>query len=455
MAADLTGMFAQLNKAIKGFDGMAQPGIDMMSQGIGNAAAAGAGLMGVEGVHSMDFMTPDAQKKEAKYQLGQLDLSTAQGQTDASKIYAKMGDVEKATALSTQATATRGKQMDALEASGAAITEEAQRKRGMQIALSRGDKEGFNAIKGGLISGADYYKAQLQSSLKRQETVAGRDPYAGAFTKDVVIDGKVTPVRFNSAGKAMAILGEGVNDFDLKPVYNPATGAEQMAMISKSNPGEIKFVGEGEKATPSYEITEEDGKFYTFMTPVGGGQPQIVSVTDTITDAEKDMAEAKAQVKTVNLIGSIDGAIAMIDQGAKVGGWYGFGEYIPKSDQRTFNALLDSIRSNVGFDALKALREGGGTLGQVSNIENLLLQSEVAKLDGYTDGRDIKASLQKIRNLTERWHMASISDNPDSLVQAEMGPDGAPTGYTMYKIDDQTMAFIAPDGSIEIEGVTQ
>jgi hypothetical protein len=51
--------------------------------------------------------------------------------------------------------------------------------------------------------------------------------------------------------------------------------------------------------------------------------------------------------------------------------------------------------------------------------------------------------------------MASISDNPDSLVQAEMGPDGAPTGYTMYKIDDQTMAFIAPDGSIEIEGVTQ
>ena len=365
-----------------------------------------------------------------------------------------MGDVEKSVKLATMSGAKRTKQVEALEKNGEAMMAEVRRKRGMAIAHRRGDKEGARAISSGLISAEDYYKTLFQSKVKTAETIAGRDPYANAFTKDITMNGKIVPVRFRANGSPLAVLGEGRGDFAIEELYDPSIGGNRQAIVSKLNPGEYQWLGEGEAPEPAYEIKEVDGKFHTWMTPVGGGAPQRVAITDTLSEAEKNMATAKSSVKTVNLMTSIDQATAMIDRHGEeifgVGGMSGLLEYLPGTDARALKALTDSIGANVGFESLANLRAEGGTLGQVSNIENMLLQAEIAKLDTWSDPQELKKSLNKIRNITERIHVAETTGNPDALMQARIGPNGAPTGEKLYRVDDVTIAVMSPDGSIRI-----
>lgn len=455
--ADLSGMFKQLNQAILGNPLMGDAGgklLTMGSQGAGQAL--GAGMSGLTGkpVDPMTFMTGDAKKMEGEDQLGKLDLQTADGLAQASRIYAQMGDVEKSVQLATMAGDKKTKQIEALEKEGDAITAEARKKRGMAIAHGRGDAEGARAIQGGLVSAEDYYKTLFQSKVKTAETIAGRDPYANAFTKDVVMGNKVVPVRFRADGSPIAVLGEGRGDFTIEEMYDPTTGGLRQAIVSKITPGQYQWLGEGQNAQPAYEIKEVDGKFHTWMTPAGGGAPQRIGVTDTLTQAEKDMANAKSSVKTVNLMSSIDKGISMIDSVGKefwggVGGMSGLLELVPGTEANNFRALIDSIKANVGFESLANLRAEGGTLGQVSNIENMLLASEIAKLDTWTDAGALRASLEKIRNITERTHVAETTKNPEELFTAEKNVQGQPTGNRLYEVDENTIYVIYPDGSLE------
>ena len=456
--ADLSGMFEQLNQAILGNPLMGDAGgklLTMGSQGAGQAL--GAGMSGLTGkpVDPMTFMTGDAKKMEGEDQLGKLDLQTADGLAQASRIYAQMGDVEKSVQLATMAGDKKTKQIEALEKEGEAITAEARKKRGMAVAHGRGDAEGARAIEGGLISSGDYYKTLFKSKVETAGKIAGRDPYANAFTKDITMNGKIVPVRFRADGSPIAVLGEGRGDFSIEEMYDPSTGANRQAIVSKITPGEYQWLGEGQNAQPAYEIKEVDGKFHTWMTPAGGGQPQRVGVTDSLTEAEKNMANAKSSVKTVNLMTSIDKATNMIDMYGEqlwggVGGASGVLEYLPGTRARDLKALTDSIGANVGFESLANLRAEGGTLGQVSNIENMLLQAEVAKLDTWSDPQQLKNALSKIRNISERIHVAETTGNPESLMSAEVDTNGQPTGNKLYQVDENSIAVVYPDGQIEL-----
>ena len=456
MAADLTGMFAQLNKAIQGNPMAGEQGKELVAQfskGVGNAASGATSLVpgAKEGADPYSFMTKPAKVMQSEQDLGKLDLQTPEGMSQAAQIYQKIGDPNKAVTFATAARELRDKQTAELEKGAQEINAEAQRKRGASIALSRGDKEGARAIQGGLISPQDYYMKQLETGLKVQETIMGRDPYAGAFTQEVTINGTQVPVRFDKSGKAINILGEGHKDYDLKEIFNPATGGTQMAAIDKNNPQNVQFVGTGEVPDPAYDIKEVDGKFHVWMTPPDGSTPQRMAVVDSLTEAEKQMFLAKDSVQTANLVQSIDKAIALVESDANVGGWFGPLEYLPATDARSLNTLLTSIKANVGFEQLTDMKAEGGTLGQVSNIENLLLQSYVTQLDSWTDKKDLATSLQKVKNLRIRMNRAATMDNPDELFTAVVGANGEPTGERMYVVDEDTIAVIQPNGAITIE----
>tara|TARA_R110000823_G_scaffold199628_8_gene330725 strand:- start:1630 stop:2967 length:1338 start_codon:yes stop_codon:yes gene_type:complete len=94
MAADLTGMFAQMNKAI-----LAQPlasgvPLDVMSKGVGNLA----GNLSGGAIDNYSMMTPAARQSQGRSDLAEQDLSTAAGMENAANIYGKMGNNKEAMA---------------------------------------------------------------------------------------------------------------------------------------------------------------------------------------------------------------------------------------------------------------------------------------------------------------------------------------------------------------------
>jgi len=104
---------------------------------------------------------------------------------------------------------------------------------------------------------------------------------------------------------------------------------------------------------------------------------------------EKVTADDKAQKKlfadlaqTDNVLGAISQARTLAkDQWAL---FYSVGELPLPTDARRLNNVITKIRANLGFDQLEEMRLNsptGGALGQVSNLENRLLQSVIDNLD--------------------------------------------------------------------------
>lgn len=114
------------------------------------------------------------------------------------------------------------------------------------------------------------------------------------------------------------------------------------------------------------------------------------------------------QERNVRNLDSIDALMKKAD------GWTtGLGSLlanIPATDARDFAAELDTLKANIAFGELTAMREAsktGGALGQVSERELALLQSALGALDPGQSTENLKAQLQKIRDSIQRWEQAA------------------------------------------------
>lgn len=77
---------------------------------------------------------------------------------------------------------------------------------------------------------------------------------------------------------------------------------------------------------------------------------------------------------------------------------------IPGTQAANAQALLDTLRSQVGFGVLQNMRnnsKSGGALGQVSNVEEKLLQDNLAALGKAQSKEQYEAELNKIIRYTE------------------------------------------------------
>tara|TARA_R110002074_G_scaffold206266_1_gene374762 strand:- start:46 stop:1101 length:1056 start_codon:yes stop_codon:yes gene_type:complete len=83
----------------------------------------------------------------------------------------------------------------------------------------------------------------------------------------------------------------------------------------------------------------------------------------------------------------------------------GFGAYlkgIPGTDAKVLNNLLETVKANIGFDKLQAMREAsptGGALGQVSNQELSALQGVFGNLDQANNASELKYNLKLLQNI--------------------------------------------------------
>ncbi len=89
---------------------------------------------------------------------------------------------------------------------------------------------------------------------------------------------------------------------------------------------------------------------------------------------------------------------------------------VPETEARSFRAQLDTLRANIAFNELTAMREAsktGGALGQVSDREGILLQSALGALDQAQSAEDIKVQLEKVKASIERWYGAVSGERLD------------------------------------------
>ena len=239
-----------------------------------------------------------------------------------------------------QATAKRTAKVSALETAGQDIQKEAQRKRAVQVARQKGDQDALTALNARALDPVEY----LKGLTVKPET-------------------KIVP------GGSRVIDAEG--NVIVDAVYKPEAPKE-----------------------PKIDIKESEGEFVVFENGVE------VRRYDTPAAAGKAASELKkangiiTKARGVQL--KIDDALGMIEDETFVGGWAGLLKYLPDTEARRFEGLITSVKANVGFDQLLAIKEGGSTLGQVSNIENLLLQSTIDSLDSLTSKEDLTQALNRI-----------------------------------------------------------
>lgn len=82
---------------------------------------------------------------------------------------------------------------------------------------------------------------------------------------------------------------------------------------------------------------------------------------------------------------------------------------VPGTEARAYAAELDTLKANIAFGELQAMREAsktGGALGNVSDRETALLSATLGALDQGVDPETAKKHLQTIRDSLTRWNFA-------------------------------------------------
>ena len=108
-------------------------------------------------------------------------------------------------------------------------------------------------------------------------------------------------------------------------------------------------------------------------------------------------------MKTKNkvMIGTIDRALDTLDWNATgLVGWAT--SVVPDTEAFKLKNFLETIKANIGFDALQAMREAsprGGALGQVAVQELMALQATLGSLDQAQSPQEIRRVLQNVKSI--------------------------------------------------------
>ena len=91
-------------------------------------------------------------------------------------------------------------------------------------------------------------------------------------------------------------------------------------------------------------------------------------------------------------------------------GWGSLVKGVPTTSAKNFSAQLDTLKANIAFNELTAMREAsktGGALGQVSDNEGRLLAASLGSLDQAQSTEEFTKQLNKIKDSIIRWQAAA------------------------------------------------
>lgn len=125
-------------------------------------------------------------------------------------------------------------------------------------------------------------------------------------------------------------------------------------------------------------------------------------------DASAQGPSPYAKERAARTVQSVDELMGKV--GGMTAGWGSLMSAIPETQARDFAAELDTLKANVAFNELTAMREAsktGGALGSVAVREMELLQSALGALDPGQSPANLKSQLQKVKDSIGRWESAT------------------------------------------------
>jgi hypothetical protein len=145
-----------------------------------------------------------------------------------------------------------------------------------------------------------------------------------------------------------------------------------------------------------YELFEDPTTGAKQMRPIPGG-PADTSKSDR---AVIEQRKLKGDI----VVQDIDRALGTIERipNATTGIGGTILKNVPGSGAANVSALIDSVRANVGFEQLQAMRQAsptGGALGAVSERENALLQSVLGSLEQSQSYEQLVFNLKRLKNV--------------------------------------------------------
>ena len=166
-------------------------------------------------------------------------------------------------------------------------------------------------------------------------------------------------------------------------------------------------------------------KDYMWRDPANPGAG-VVPIPDSPADQAQRSAASKTATGAGNTIAKIDNVMGEIGRALPEVGYTTTGllgamtKKVPGAPAKDLSGALTTIKANIGFAELQAMREAsptGGALGQVAVQELESLQSSIASLDQDQSPERLAANLERVQKHYARWR---------SIVEQAKGGQQAP-----------------------------
>lgn len=285
------------------------------------------------------------------------------------------------------------------------------------------------------------FDADVQALLRTGAVKAADLPHIAGFNAPQVHeyqsirnpDGTVSRVGFTKDGRTINTGATPFSEFKTvdfggnQAAFDPMTGnvydlGQKTATFGDMNSARNANVAERRlqwdmskpddtaKAPTGYRWTASGG-----LEPIPGGPADEKA---TMAGEKAEQRRQAAVMQADRMIGSADAALKQMDRWMTTGVSGAVMSNLPGSDANDLRATLETIKANLGFAELQAMREAsptGGALGSVAVQELSALQSTVANLSPNQSEAQLRANLQKIKE-----HYANMRE----VLQGKM-----PKGY--------------------------
>lgn len=222
---------------------------------------------------------------------------------------------------------------------------------------------------------------------------------SGGGPEEVIFGSNITPPREIKETPEQQLARLGTERYKtLNPPSYIALGAdgEQVPLAPGQRPFSLPKPQQLEKPPQGYRFTSSGG-----LEAIVGGPA----------DRKIEEAEAKKGAIQKATIEQADRIMAKVDQAILNVGKTSTGigaklRFIPGTKAKNLASDLQTIKANLGFAELQAMRQAspaGGALGQIAVQELEFLQSTLASLDQEQSSAQIERNLREVRDHYDKW----------------------------------------------------
>jgi len=309
------------------------------------------------------------------------------------------------------------------------LDEARQEVAGAGVSLEANPMEYYNSaftslMKRGLVDEANQVRSQALTELQALKPPTASKP---SFDYYRLPDGSVMEGERGSPEVKTALEGGAVPlSSENKKAAGKRYGFQKVGSDLyrvNNETGDSKLIASDKDVEDGSEIRVIDGTAYRIDPKTGTGTP--IKIDGKEMGSEKRNREAKIAAIAANnakeVLGDVYAAMNLVN--LQTTGWSGALKELPATKARALANKLTTIKANLGFDRLQAMREmspTGGALGQVAVKELEFLQAASANLDQLTTAEDLQSQLKKVETHYNNWlSTLDIEPGVDILRQAD------------------------------------